>query len=73
MNRPGEKDVVGLDIQMDNVLAVYKFKTLQSKLTWIFLGHIWAYGMFGEYERVHLDYLPHENSTFFLRKSIVWF
>ena len=29
--------------------------------------------MFGEYETVHLDYLPHENSTFFLRKSIVWF
>ena len=44
MNRPGEKDVVGLDVQMDNVLAVYKFKTLQSKLTWIFLGHMECLG-----------------------------
>ena len=71
MNRPGEKDVVGLDVQMDNVLAVYKFKALQSKLTWIFLGHMECLGNMRE--RVHLDYLPHENSTFFLRKSIVWF
>ena len=30
MNRPGEKDVVGLDVQMDNVLAMYEFKTLQN-------------------------------------------
>ena len=30
MNIPGEKDVVGLDVQMDNVLAMYEFKTLQN-------------------------------------------
>ena len=32
MNIPGEKDVVGLDVQMDNVLAMYEFKTLQKDI-----------------------------------------
>ena len=31
MNRPWEKDVVGFYVQMDDVLAVYEFKTLKNK------------------------------------------
>ena len=31
MNTPGEYDVVGFYVQMDNVLAMEKFKTLQKK------------------------------------------
>ena len=30
MNTPGEYDVVGFDVQMDNVFAMEKFKTLQE-------------------------------------------
>ena len=31
INTPGEYDVVGFYVQMDNVLAMEKFKTLQKK------------------------------------------
>ena len=46
---------------MNNVLAVDKFKTLKNK------DFPWTDG------NMHLDYLPHKNSTFFLGEPIIWF